>query len=418
MLVKFSIKNYLSFRDRTDFDLTPSSIKEFEAENIAIHKETDTKVLKCAALYGSNNSGKSNLIKAMIFMCRFILNSSKDKQVNEEIKTERFKLSTTTQNQPSFFEIQFIVDNQKYRYGFEVDRQKVQKEYLYHVKKTLEKPLFTREGKTFIVNPIFITDPSMLVAFTRENALFLSVTSQFNIELATKLLSEISSMKFLYDTDDRYHINYTASLLEDHNKRNKIVKFLEAADLGFSEVTAQKMAIDMEKTKGLFEFIFPNKKPNYIINTSHFKVDENLKPVEKIEFNLIKNESLGTQKYFALAGRIIDALINGTVLIVDELDSRLHPRLNRYIVQLFNSKENNPNNAQFIFSAHNTNLFNRDVFRRDQIFLMLKDSYGATRINSLHNEHEIRKDASYEKLYLAGEFEAVPDVKPRNLLED
>jgi hypothetical protein len=126
-----------------------------------------------------------------------------------------------------------------------------------------------------------------------------------------------------------------------------------------------------------------------------------------VKFDLGVDESEGTKKLFALSGPFLDTLKNGNVLVVDELDSKLHPLLIKFLVSLFNSVENNPKNAQLIFVSHNTNLFNRSVFRRDQIWLAEKNKYGATELYSLV-EYKVRNDASFEKDYMSGKYGAIP----------
>ena len=129
-----------------------------------------------------------------------------------------------------------------------------------------------------------------------------------------------------------------------------------------------------------------------------------------------KDESQGTQKFFELSGPIIDTL-KGRVLVIDELDAQIHPKLARAICEVFNSKELNPNNAQLIFIAHNTNILDKDLLRRDQIWFVEKDQYGASELFSLvefkdpQNGKKVRNDASYEKSYLNGIYGAVPHVR-------
>jgi AAA15 family ATPase/GTPase len=126
-------------------------------------------------------------------------------------------------------------------------------------------------------------------------------------------------------------------------------------------------------------------------------------------------ESEGTKKIFALSGPIIDTLLNGKVLFVDELDSRLHPKIIQYIIELFNSKEHNPNNAQLIFVSHNTNILNRRNFRRDQVWFVEKDEYGSSKLFSLI-EYKVRNTASFDKDYLEGKYGAVPVLEDIDLL--
>ena len=145
------------------------------------------------------------------------------------------------------------------------------------------------------------------------------------------------------------------------------------------------------------------------IQTVHQKFDNKGKYISPELFDLNKHESEGTQKVFEIAGVLVDTLKNAEILIIDEFDARLHPLISRTIVDLFNSNETNPNNAQLIFMTHDTNLLNNKLFRRDQIWFAEKNRYAVTDLYSLA-EYKIRNDASFEKDYIKGRYGAVPYI--------
>jgi AAA15 family ATPase/GTPase len=416
MLIKFKLSNYLSFKGITELSLEPSSIKEFHEDNV-INDVLNTEVLKCVVLYGANSSGKSNLFKALEFVKRLILESSKDKQANEKIDVQSFLLSSETENKPSCFELEFITNNIKYKYGFEVDATKVHKEWLYYTKKLKEYAYFTRENGKITISDKFIGAKG-LDQKTRENALFLSVVAQWNGAVAIEIINWINNIRFISDFNQPFNnIDFTASHLDISDPYyHAITRFLGAADLGFDEVKAEKIRIGPEMLKGLpkevKDFFLTQKQDHLIVSTIHSKYDSEMNRVGSVYFNLSKNESLGTQKYFSLAGHVIDALAGSSILIVDELDSRLHPALSSLIVRLFNSRVNNKNHAQLICATHNTNLLSKKILRRDQVILTQKDNFGATKIRTLlEGEREgrfVRNDAAFEKNYLDGLYDAIP----------
>lgn len=410
MLIKFKVSNYLSFKEGAILDMVPAAIKEYDEENISTPL-SHVSVLKSAVFYGANSSGKSNFLKAMGFVKRFILESSKDKQVNEKIDVENFKLSSDTDNRPCVFELEFLHEEIKYRYGFKVDCDKVYEEWLFYTKKLKEHTYFERVGNDYKIDEKF-EGAKELATKTRENALFLSVVAQFNGAIAVHIINWIQKIKFIHDFNQAINtINFTASQLEEGNPlNNAILKLLSAADLGFNEVKAEKIQITDSMVKGLPKEIkeMITKQDHTIISTIHNKYDSNNNKIgDPVYFNLSKHESLGTQKYFSMAGHIVSALANGGVLVIDELDSRLHPSLSSLIVKLFNSKTNNKNNAQLICTTHNTNLLSRKTLRRDQVILTHKDDFGATKIKTLLAEN-VRNDAAFEKNYLEGLYDAVP----------
>ncbi|MEM6719265.1 MAG: ATP-binding protein [Bacteroidota bacterium] len=418
MLVKFTVENYLSFKNRTSIDFTATSLTELRDGNL---HQTDLKnvtLLKSMIIYGANSNGKSNLFKAIKFARKFILNSSKDSQSDEPIEVQPFCLSTETIEKPSFFELVFIHDAAKYRYGFEVDDTEIYKEWLYMTTKNKEQLLFERDFQEITITKKYDAASHNLTSITRKNALFISVCAQFNIPTGMAILKALSSVHYISGMQDRYTVNFTIDMMDDPNKKKYIDNFIASADLGFTETKVERFKLTeeiLEKgnvPKEIRKMILESDEENVVVSTKHIIYDENNEEVDNIYFNLFVSESLGTGKYVALAGPIIDALMHGKTLIIDEFDAQLHPHLSKAIVELFNSKENNPHGAQLIFASHNPSLINpkRKLFRRDQIIITEKNQFGVTTMESLY-EKKIRKDASFEKDYLEGKYDGIPDVQ-------
>ena len=350
--------------------------------------DKDLKLLKSAAIYGANASGKSNLAQALSFMKWFAINSSKETQSTEKINVEYFRLSTETESEPSFFEIVFVLDGQQYRYGFEADRDRVVSEWLFYVPKVRETKLFERENNRFSISKTYKADG--IQQRTRDNALFLSVSAQFNVKIAENILEWLTNqLKIISGLDDKAYLDYTVNCLIEEKNKDEIIQLIKKLDLGVGE-------IQVEPTIGEIK-----------VKTVHKKFDSEGNYISTEIFNLERQESEGTQKVFALAGFLVDVLKNGQVLIVDELDARLHPLISRAIIELFNSNESNPNQAQLIFMTHDTNLLSNKIFRRDQIWFTEKNRYGATDLYSLA-EYKVRNDASFESDYIKGRYGAVP----------
>ncbi|MBC6431531.1 ATP-binding protein [Nostoc sp. HG1] len=391
-------------------------------ENNVFEIDDDLKLLKSAAIYGANASGKSNLATALGFMRRFMINSSKETQSTEKIGVERFKLSTETEAKPSFFEIVFLMNGKRYRYGFEATRDKVISEWLFYVPKSKETKLFERKLNKISVSKTYKADG--IQQKTRHNALFLSVSAQFNVQIAEKILDWLANrVKLVSGLDDSGYQGYTISCLTNNKNKNEIFQLLKKLDLGFGDVKVEESEI----TADSFPKELPDEIKNYIIKngmrkvtsvqTMHQKFNIEGNPVSTEIFDLDNQESEGTQKVFALAGPLIDTLKNGKVLIIDEFDARIHPLISRAIVELFNSNETNLNNAQLIFMTHDTNLLNNKLFRRDQIWFTEKNRYGATDLYSLA-EYKIPDDASFENDYIQGRYGAIPYIGNLNHLID
>jgi AAA15 family ATPase/GTPase len=419
MLIKLTIENFLSIKDKVVLDLSATSIKELESDNL-IHTHS-SKLLKCLAIYGANSSGKSNILKAILFIKKFVLNSSKD-QSQDFIPVTPFLLNTRTEERPSFFEMEFLLDGVTYRYGFEVDSNYVHKEYLHYTKINKEYNYFSRSQQEITVDNKF-EEGKGLESKTRSNTLFLSVTSQLNGPISMKITNWLHNIKFIFDqNNNRFFHNHSMKLFEKPEFANLIRRFLNRADLGFTNIESIRMSVPpdafTDATKELREFLtFEIKKENNILFTEHQKFDENEKFVSHEYFNFLENESQGTQKYFALSGMILDSLINGNVIFIDEFDAKWHPFLCESIIKLFNSKNNNIKGSQLIFVAHNTSFLNKTLFRRDQIIIADKNPrLGNTTIESLAQKN-VRSDEAYEKKYLQGDYFGVPKIADFNLFD-
>ncbi|MEA5618736.1 ATP-binding protein [Cronbergia sp. UHCC 0137] len=390
--------------------------KELDDNNV-FAVDDELKLLKSAAIYGANASGKSNIAKALSFMKWFMINSSKETQSTEKINVQPFKLSTQTETQPSFFEIVFLLDGKKYRYGFEANQEKVVSEWLFYVPKTRETRIFERidHSLTYLSNRF---KAEGIYPKTRRNALFLSVAAQFNVEMAEEILNWLTiKLEIVSGLDDTDYLDYTVSCLaENHSNKEEIIQLIKKLDLGIRELSIKETVFNpnlslKEISDNFKEFLLKN--PEFLkskrINTSHQKFDDQGNYVSMEFFNLEDQESEGTQKIVAIAGLLIDTIKNGKVLIFDEFDARLHPLISKAIVELFNSKETNQHNAQLIFMTHDTNLLSNKLFRRDQIWFTEKNKYGATDLYSLV-EYKIRNDASFESDYIKGKYGAIPFI--------
>ena len=423
MLIEFSIGNYRSFKEKVTFSMVAANLvakdKNLDCTNL-FEVDKELKLLKSAAIYGANASGKSNLAQALSFMKWFMINSSKETQSAEEIDVEHFRLSTETESEPSFFEIVFVLDGQQYRYGFEANRHRVVSEWLFYVPKVRETKLFERESDRFSVSKTYKADG--VQQRTRDNALFLSVSAQFNVKVAEKILEWLTSqLQIISGLNDDAYLGYTLKCFLEKENKDEIIQLVKKLDLGISEIKVEQIEINADSLPKdipdeLKKLIIKSRKSKATsINTVHRKFDREGNYISTELFNLKQQESEGTQKIFALAGLLIDVLKNGKVLVVDELDARLHPLISRAIIELFNSNETNPNQAQLIFMTHDTNLLNNKLFRRDQIWFTEKNRYGATDLYSLAEykleEYKgVRNDASFESDYIKGKYGAVPYI--------
>jgi uncharacterized protein len=427
MLIEFSVGNYRSFKEKVTFSMVAANLvsqdKNLDGNN-AFAVDEKLSLVKSAAIYGANASGKSNLAKALQFMKWFMVNSSKETQSTERIGVERFRLSTETDNQPSFFEIVFLLDGQQHRYGFTVNQERVVSEWLYYVPKARETKLFDRSNNSFDIAKIYKAEK--ISDRTRDNALFLSVSAQFNVDKSESILNWLTHQFNLISglSDEKITMKYFFSV----ELQDEAVQLLNIMDLGIERIEIQQIDLNAFETiaksfekegwdsgtvKAVLEHLdrrWPENIDKNRIRTIHQKFNGEGEQESLESFSLLNDESDGTQKLLALSGLLLHTLKNGKVLIIDEFDARLHPLMSRTILELFNSNDTNPNNAQLIIMTHDTNLLSNKIFRRDQVWFTEKDKYGATYLYSLA-EYKVRNDASYSSDYIKGKYGAIPYIQ-------
>ena len=417
-LIEFSFGNYRSFKETVTLSMVAAKLNSQDDQidkGNTIHLKGNPTLLTSTAIYGANASGKSNVIDAITFMRSFVVNSSRDAQIDEPINVSHFRLSVENNKKPSFFEVVFLLDNIKYRYGFEVNRKKVISEWLFFVPRTKEVQLFIRDQKGIKVSRNF-TEGQKMQEKTRPNALFLSVVAQFNGTKATQVVSWFKYIRIISGLNDRSYKGFTIKCFENKKLRSSIIKLFQQLDLGITNISSEKrkeadylkfINLDALQPKVREQFLRSLEADQVTIQTSHKKYDKLGKPVAEEIFNLKGDESSGTEKLFYLTAPLLDVLASGRILFIDEIEASLHPLITKKIIELFNSPEQNTKRAQLIFTTHDTNLLSKKQFRRDQIWFVEKDQKGASDLYSLA-ELKIRNDASFDKDYIQGRYGAIP----------
>ncbi len=421
MLVEFKVNNFRSIKDTATFSMLTSSKdngNSFEFRNYSL--------LKSSIIYGANASGKSNLLKAMAFMSRLVLNRYKIMQSTDQLPHDPYRLSTETENESSTFEIVFFVGETKYRYGFEIDSETVYSEWLFADEKGKEAKLFFRDTEeSDYVNPNkfkegydFFNKKEEKIRIAK-NQLFIWKCDQADGEISKAILGWFNHFNMIDGMDHDGYINFTMKKMEDEEFRKKIVELVKTADIGIDDIQIEEEDLSLES---IAKFALPddlkakimNEKgwKSVSLNTLHQKFDENGQLIGNVVFELNEDESKGTRKFFAMSAPILDTLQNGKILIIDELDASLHPILTQHLIKLFHDEDMNKKNAQLIFATHDTNLLKPELFRRDQIWLTDKDQCGTTTIYSLAEFKNVRKQEDFEKQYIQGKYGAIPYLNP------
>jgi len=423
MLIDFAITNFRSIKDRQVFSMLPvAKVKELP-ENICTG--TDFNILKSMIIYGRNGSGKSNLLIAFQAL-HFLVRKSAEYKVDEEIDPyDPFKLDEATTDKPTEFEINFYAkDGLRYNYRIAFNQKFIIHESLYYYPGRKKARLFTREqGKKIEIGDGIDAGYRKIESNLYPNQLFLSKIGSEKIDLLVKpytFLSNHLSVHIVHDTDyDNMLIQVYTNLMTKSDQayiKDGVNKLLHVADIGINGVSLKENkeedfkfpdSIDEETKKKIL------KELRYQVKTRH-NLYKNNKVVGEVEFH-IGDESTGTKKLLAMGGLIINALHDGDILVVDELDKSLHPLLTRALIKLFNNKKTNPKNAQLIFASHDVSLLTNKIFRRDQITFSDKNEQGASFYYSLADLKGVRKELSYEKYYLNGTFGGTPVINEYEL---
>lgn len=432
MLIEFTVGNYRSFKEKVSLSMVATNISSqppsLDEENV-FEANGDLRLLTSAVIYGANASGKSNLVAALRFMRSLALSSSRESLITKAIRVEPFLLSTDTVEQPSHFEIVFRVNDVQYRYGFETTTRHIIGEWLYQLGSIRESRLFEREGQSFNVNQKTFREGRGLEERTRPNALFLSVVAQFNGTIATSIIEWFRAFTINKGIDDQSDVVSASQKFEKVPYRKDIEQLIQRLDVGIDGFSLERRAIweqfdnprILESLKTLMKAIseLDPESPSVpsdrqIVKTLHCVFDKDGKPAGRVQFELEQHESAGTNRLFGLSHLLLNSLRRGGVLVIDELDARIHSNLVIELVRLFNSRETNPHHAQLIFATHNTNLLNARLFRRDQVWFVEKTRQGASMLYSLVEYRVdgkiVRNDASFEKDYIAGRYGAIPFV--------
>lgn len=419
MLIQFSVKNYRSIKDEIELQLTTNSKAELP-NNIF---KPDAKgannlgLMKSAVVYGPNAAGKSTLIDALDKMRWLVLFSARALHSTQALDIEPFKFSKNSINKPSEFNADFISEGTRYQYGFSASNNRILEEWLFAYPNGRAQTWFMRKFHKETGEYIWTKDAYLTGAkatwkeATRDNALFLSTAILLNSKQLTPVYKWFDCTLQIIGTHD-LNSKYTANqIFNDNNAHDDVLAFLKAGDLAIEDIKVKEdKARQPETNRDAYGNIteLSSQLKNLTINTGYRLEDGSMQYLD------YKHESDGTQRMFALAAPIIRSLQKGEVVFIDELNNSLHPTMVKFLVSLFNSSEENPNNAQLIFTTHETSILSQEVFRRDQIWFCEKDKSQSTTLYSL-SDFKVRKGAeNIERNYLSGKYGALPFIKKPN----
>ena len=412
MLVEFHVENFRSLRDEQVLSLVASRDKTLEpTHTIETSLKAVPRLLRCAAIYGANASGKSNLIKALQYMRGVVIESATVIQPGQSYAVQPFRLDAASASQPSQFEVTFILEGVRYQYGFSMTAQRIMSEHLLVYKAFKPQRWFDRHFDESTGKDVYDFGPglkgpkNLWEGATRPNALFLSMAVQLNSEALRPVFGWFADGLVILNEQAQIGPQVSIQMLKQAEGRKQICDFLSAADISIAdiEVVTRKVpgqALHFDLVAGKTE-VRSEEMEEHQLRFSH--VTEHGKAV----FDLM-DESNGTRSLLLLAGPVMDILRKGLTLVIDELDTSLHTLLVRELVRLFHCPDVNTGGAQLIFTTHDTSLLDAPgLFRRDQIWFVEKDRDQASALVSL-SDFSPRKNEALERGYLTGRYGAVP----------
>lgn len=430
MLLYFKVKNSRSFEDEAELSMIASEADK-NATNSIYNEKYNINILKTALIYGANASGKSNLLKAFYDAVHIILNSFKyTKNRKKQLRYFPNKTNYKNINQPTFYIFGFLIDNIQYEYSFSNTAEHIESERLIkfslnekeeeiiHFERNfnLEKQLFkafhdkridtpppsdiTEENLfLFLENKITTQNAHNVAPFLKKENLFLSVAAQladnelYKIPLIDKIWnffdSNIGISLFTPTLNDTH--SFLNVILEDNNKKNTLLNFLQKADFTIKDINSE-VTIDEKGKRGFKIYSY-----HYIINKNEKK--------ELIKYDFFEDESLGTIQFISLLGFLSDDVQNNKILIIDELGNRMHTHLTEYLLEIFQEK-----NYQLIFTTHDVKLMNSNQISNDQKWIVDRSEIGNSKLYSL-SDFDIDKDKMIDNVYLDGLFGGIPNIK-------
>lgn len=414
MLIQFRFENFKSFRDDTILDLSATKISEYSNHIVSSGNE---KLLPAAAIFGANASGKSNVIEALRFMATYVIDSfmyggDHEKERIERLRRTPFIFDSDSKRAESSFEVYFTGDEdhgeKTYNYGFTLDSYGIVEEWLNTKAKSARsfRKIFYRNPKELVLDGISSRQEENIRLSLEQEVLVVSLGAKLKIDILKAVRDWFYFLNFA-DFGDPQENEFLSSRIPRGFSRSRQVQREVASYLASFDSSIVDFRVELLREDSQGELV---------------RIDALHRTREGRIISLpFPQESAGTLKMFALYPFFQDTLAEGGILLIDELNARLHPLLVRNFLLAFLNPEVNPKHAQIIFTTHDAWQLSNNLLRRDEIWFTEKDRDGASSLYSLadftdEDGLKIRKDENYEKNYLLGKYGAIPDLQYMDVL--
>lgn len=405
MVLEIRLTNFFSIKNEVILDFRAAGIKSSNAKALKnnVFEFGKTNMLKTLVIYGANASGKSNVIKAIRF-CNALVFESHNFNENTVYNFHPFKFDGFT-NKPSSYSIRFALSEVEHEYSFSVAQNRVVTESLYYYPKGRIKEIFTRDerrGKTKKEKYSFgdlIKRPMDVAESTSDKTLYISRASQMDREVAKDIFN------YFHNAFVLNYLGFGVSAIENISNQNKR-QLIEALKIADSDIEEVKIKVLKKPGKSFqADFTSMTVKVEDVVQ-DYLEIKTYHKSNPDIAFDFLTEESQGTIKLFFIMLTLLDVLKNNKVLLIDEIEESLHPKIIEFIFNLFRAGEK----AQLLCTTHNTKFLDLKKLRKDQVYFANKGSNGSTDLYSLYDYSDFRDTMDLEKAYLQGRFDAVPIV--------
>lgn len=405
MVLEIRLGNFFSIKDEVVLDFRAANINSANAKALKsnVFEQGKTTMLKTLIIYGANASGKSNIIKAIRF-CNAMVFESHNHNENTVYNFQPFKFEEYS-NKPSTYFIRFILNDIEYEYSFSLTRTHIVTESLHYYPKGRIKEIFTRDerrGKLKKEKYTFtdvIKRPMDVTENTSDKTLYISRASQMDREIAKEIFN------YFHRTFILNYLGFGVSAIENITNQNKL-QLIEALKIADNDIEEVKIRLLKKPGKNIHADLTNMTLKVEDVVQDHLQIKTYHKANPAIAFDFLTEESQGTIKLFFIMLTLLDVVKNNKVLLIDEIEDSLHPKIIEYIFNLFRAGEK----AQLLCTTHNTKSLDLKKIRKDQVYFVNKRQDSSSDLYSLYDYGDFRDTMDLEKAYLQGRFDAVPII--------
>jgi len=429
MIIRFSIENWMSFRNRVSFSMIASRERQ-HGERVPRLQKYQMRVLPVAAVYGGNASGKTNFFKALSFAKKLVV---KGTQPDSLIPVDTFRLDPQVMEQPARFSFELLIDETIYEFSFSVTRKAVLEEKLVQITSSSEKVLYDRKDGASNFDGSIGGDAFIRFAFqgTRENQLFLTNSVSQKVENFRPIYDWFKDQLELVAPDSRFE-PFERFIDEGHRLYAAMNTMLPQLDTGIANLGGEKIPFEniplpeplkaklhedvkegvtvrLRAEPGNERYVVSRKNGELAAKklvTYHPKSDGG-----KAEFEM-RHESDGSQRLIDLLPAFLDISDAGSkkVYVIDEVDRSLHTLLTRHLLKAYLANCSTDTRSQLLFTTHDVLLMDQQLLRRDEMWVAERNVAGASNLFSFSEYKDVRYDKDIRKSYLQGRLGGVPRI--------